>query len=90
MYVLIHTCVTEPAGFCTRIKQHIYGQCTDGRVIFNFIYRCRNNTFLLYCHDEGFGRWRMRAISIMAVILSEWKEYEMRNIKFFHLCFMTP
>jgi hypothetical protein len=90
MYVLIHMYVNEPAGFGTRITQHICVQYTDGRVIFNFIYRCRNNTFLLYCDAEVFSCCRMRAISIMAVILSEWKEYQMRDIKFVHFCFMLP
>lgn len=75
-YVRLDAYVTQLAGFGTGIKQHIYGQCTDARVKFNFIYRCRNNTSLSYCDVEVFGHCRMRAISIMGFVL-----FERNNVK---------
>jgi hypothetical protein len=86
-YVRFDAYVTKLAGFGTGIKQHIYGECTDGRVVFNFIYRCRNNTFLSYCDAEVFGRCRMRAISIMSFVLFERKTCEMNRHKIFPFLF---
>jgi len=39
-YVHCDAYLNKLAGFGAGIEQHIYGQCTDAHVIFNFIYRC--------------------------------------------------
>lgn len=75
-YVRCDAYVTKLTGFGTRIEQHIYGQCTNAHVIFNFIYKCWNNTFLSYCNVEVSGHCRMRAISIMCFVL-----FERNNVK---------
>jgi hypothetical protein len=46
MHTYIYTYVTILAEFGTRIKQRIYGQCTDGRAVFSFANGCKNNLYI--------------------------------------------